>query len=117
MGQRSDGAAHGEPLRNLIAFWVMGFINNIGYVIMITGAQEIAAGGVGLVYFFDIFPALFVKVTGPYWFHLVSYRHRTFMGALWMLTSFLVVAYGTDSLALQLLGVAFSGLQSYGDHM
>eukprot|EP00644_Phytophthora_capsici_P001720 jgi/Phyca11/107627/e_gw1.14.602.1 len=101
-----------EQLRNLLAFWALGFINNIGYVIMIAGAQEIAAGGVGLVYFFDIFPALIVKLSGPYWFQLVSYRQRTVTGAVWMLLSFLVVARGKHSLWLQLLGVAFSGLQS-----
>ncbi|POM73530.1 Cln3like protein [Phytophthora palmivora] len=86
-----------SEFRNLVAFWVLGFINNIGYVIMIAGAQEIAEGGVGLVYFFDIFPALFVKLSGPYWFQLVSYRQ---------------LAKGKHSLWLQLLGVAFSGLQS-----
>lgn len=101
-----------EPVRNLAAFWLLGFVNNLGYVVMLAGAQEIAAGGVGLVYFFDIFPALLVKLSGPYWFHLVSYRSRTLLGALWMLLSFLVVAGGAHSLALQLLGVAFSGLQS-----
>lgn len=101
-----------EQLRNLVAFWVLGFINNIGYVIMIAGAQEISSGGVGLVYFMDISPALLVKLTGPYWFPLISYQHRTYLGALWMLLSFLVVAYGSGSLWLQLLGVAFSGLQS-----
>ncbi|KAH7463906.1 hypothetical protein PRIC2_005982 [Phytophthora ramorum] len=101
-----------EQLRNLLAFWVLGFVNNIGYVIMIAGAQEIAAGGVGLVYLFDIFPALLVKLSGPYWFQLVSYRQRTIIGAVWMLLSFLVVAKGGNSLWLQLLGVAFSGLQS-----
>lgn len=101
-----------EPLRNLVAFWLLGFVNNLGYVVMIAGAQEIAAGGVGLVYFFDIFPALLMKLSGPYWFHLVSYRSRTLLGALWMLLSFVVVAGGAGSLALQLLGVAFSGLQS-----
>ncbi|RLN49252.1 hypothetical protein BBJ29_007939 [Phytophthora kernoviae] len=105
-------AATDEKLRNLLAFWVLGFINNIGYVIMIAGAQEIAAGGVGIVYFFDIFPALFVKLSGPYWFHLVSYRQRTSVGSIWMLLSFVVVAGGRHSLGLQLLGVAFSGLQS-----
>jgi battenin len=67
---------------------------------------------VGLVYFFDIFPALAVKLSGPYWFQLVSYGHRTLAGALFMLLSFLVVARGSGSLSLQLLGVAFSGLQS-----
>lgn len=101
-----------EAARNLAAFWVLGLVNNIGYVVMIAGAQEIAAGGVGLVYFFDIFPALAVKLSGPYWFQLVSYGRRTLAGALLMLLSFLVVARGSGSLSLQLLGVAFSGLQS-----
>ncbi|TYZ63990.1 hypothetical protein PybrP1_005660 [[Pythium] brassicae (nom. inval.)] len=109
---KNAGHRSPEPLRNLVAFWLLGFVNNLGYVVMIAGAQEIAAGGVGLVYFFDIFPALLVKLSGPYWFHLVSYRSRTLLGALWMLLSFLVVAGGAHSLALQLLGVAFSGLQS-----
>lgn len=109
---RKSAAHDGEKLRNLLAFWVLGLVNNVGYVIMIAGAQEIAAGGVGLVYFFDIFPALFVKLSGPYWFQLVSYKQRTIVGAAWMLLSFLVVAKGRHSLALQLLGVAFSGLQS-----
>ncbi|DAZ93166.1 TPA: hypothetical protein N0F65_005516 [Lagenidium giganteum] len=101
-----------EERRNLIAFWLLGFINNVGYVIMIAGAQEIVSGGVGLVYFFDIFPGLVVKLTGPYWFHLVSYRDRTLVGAMCMLLSFLVVAFGKGSLPLQLLGVSFSGVQS-----
>lgn len=119
---REDAGSEAEPnmmdhggeerWRNLAAFWVLGFVNNVGYVIMIAGAQEIAAGGVGLVYLFDIFPALLVKLTGPYWFQLFSYRQRTVVGAVWMAVSFLVVAFGTNSLALQLVGVAFSGLQS-----
>ncbi|KAG7378598.1 G1/S-specific cyclin cln3 [Phytophthora pseudosyringae] len=108
----ADAGAHAEQPRNLLAFWMLGLVNNIGYVIMLAGAQEIAAGGVGLVYFFDIFPALLVKLSGPYWFQLVSYRQRTATGAAWMLLSFLVVAEGKHSLWLQLLGVAFSGLQS-----
>ena len=38
-----------------------------GYVIMIAGANEISQSSVGLVYFCAIFPALLVKLTGPYW--------------------------------------------------
>ncbi|CAH0482438.1 unnamed protein product [Peronospora belbahrii] len=101
-----------EKLHNLVGFWILGFINNIGYVIMIAGAQEIIAGGVGLVYLVDIFPALLIKLSGPYWFQLVSYRYRTITGSIWMFLSFLIVAKGSHSLWLQLLGVAFSGLQS-----
>jgi hypothetical protein len=37
------------------------------YVIMIAGANEIAASAVGLVYFCAIFPTLLVKLSAPYW--------------------------------------------------
>lgn len=32
-----------------IAFWFLGLINNISYVIMIAGAKNISNGGIGLV--------------------------------------------------------------------
>jgi hypothetical protein len=37
------------------------------YVIMIAGANEIAASAVGLVYFCAIGPTILVKLTAPYW--------------------------------------------------
>lgn len=37
------------------------------YVIMIAGANEIAASAVGLVYFAAIGPTILVKLTAPYW--------------------------------------------------
>ena len=51
-----------ESRRNLAAFFLLGLMNNITYVVMIAGAKQIANGGVGLVYFADIAPALLVKV-------------------------------------------------------
>ena len=37
------------------------------YVVMLSGATEISAGAVGLVYLCAILPSLTVKLTGPYW--------------------------------------------------
>jgi len=47
---------------HVIGFWVMGLVNNSVYVINNAGAKDIFAGGVGLVYFFNIFPSFIVKV-------------------------------------------------------
>jgi battenin len=99
-------------MRNVIAFWLLGLVNNMAYVIMMAGANDIASGGVGLVYFFDVFPSLMIQITAPYWFQYISYRDRTILGALCMTTSFLLVALGDGSLLLQLIGVFFGGLQS-----
>lgn len=101
-----------EAVRNLIAFWMLGCINNIGYVIMIAGAEEISSGAVGLVYFFQIFPSLAVKLTGPYWFHYISYRTRVYICAFFMALSFIVVASSRGSLTFELIGVFASGIGS-----
>ncbi|KAG9399617.1 G1/S-specific cyclin cln3 [Aphanomyces cochlioides] len=95
------------------AFWLLGLVNNIPYVIMIAGAKDINAGGVGLVYVSEVAPSLIIQLSGPYWFQLVSYRTRLHVAAACMMTSFLTVVMGfRGSLWLQLLGVCFNGIQS-----
>eukprot|EP00775_Hariotina_reticulata_P008201 gene8201-8392_t len=88
----------------------MGLINNAAYVIMIAGANEIAASAVGLVYFCAIFPTILVKLTAPYWFHLVGYTPRFWVAACLMACSFCVVALGTTT-SQQLLGVGLAAVQ------
>lgn len=53
--------------RNLLAFWLLGLLNNAPYVVMIAGAKEIDPAAVGLVYFCAIAPVFVVKLSGPYW--------------------------------------------------
>ncbi|KAF0689047.1 Aste57867_19462 [Aphanomyces stellatus] len=95
------------------AFWLLGLINSMPFVIMMAGAKDIDSGGVGVVYLCQILPGLLVQATGPYWFHLVSYRTRLYLSALCMTLSFVSVVWGYQtSLALQLFGVVLSGFQS-----
>ncbi|KAF0717441.1 Aste57867_2294 [Aphanomyces stellatus] len=95
------------------AFWVLGLVNNIPYVIMIAGAKDINSGGVGLVYVSEVLPSLLVQFTGPYWFQLVSYRTRLYAAGMCMALSFLTVVLGFHrSLVLQLVGVCLNGVQS-----
>mmetsp|Transcript_36823 Transcript_36823/g.59589 ORF Transcript_36823/g.59589 Transcript_36823/m.59589 type:complete len:444 (-) Transcript_36823:4289-5620(-) len=84
--------------------------NNTSFVVMNAGAKEISAGGVGLVYFFNIFPSLMVKATAPFWFHTISYRMRVIVAAIAMSVSMLVVAFFRAT-AIQLIGV---GIGSFG---
>lgn len=53
--------------RNDAAFWLLGLINNSGYVIMMAVAKEIVPGAVGIVFFADVAPTMIIKVTAPYW--------------------------------------------------
>ncbi len=53
--------------RNDAAFWLLGLINNSGYVIMMAVAKDIVPGAVGIVFFADVAPTMIIKVTAPYW--------------------------------------------------
>lgn len=53
--------------RNIVAFWLLGLINNTGFVIMMAVAKSIAPGAVGVVFFVDVAPIVLVKLTAPYW--------------------------------------------------
>lgn len=52
---------------NDAAFWLLGLINNSGYVIMMAEAKEIVPGAVGIVFLADVAPTMIIKVTAPYW--------------------------------------------------
>ena len=54
--------------------------------------QEINAGGVGWVYFANVFPVVLVKGSAPYWFHKVAYQHRIWICALLMIACLQIVA-------------------------
>ena len=97
--------------KTLFGFFLLGIINNLIYVIMIAGAKEINSGGVALIFLADIAPSLVIKGTGPYWFHLVSYRVRVILAGLFAVISLILVASG-KSLGVQTIGVCFSAMQS-----
>jgi battenin len=99
--------------RHLVGFFVAGLMNNMPFVIMNAGAKDIAPELVGLVYVANIVPGLLVKLSGPYWFHLVPYRVRILVTALQMCFSFVMVALGLhfNVFALMILGVAVGSAQ------
>ena len=104
--------------REFLAFWLLGVFNNGTYVILNAGAKSIAPEDVGTVYICNVIPAFIAQLTGPYWFHLVPYKHRWKLVALCMSFGFLLVAYGqvVDNLIMQFIGIAICSFQSgYGE--
>lgn len=98
-------------LRDASAFWCLGLLNNFLYVVMNAGANNISDTAIGLVYLAGILPTLIVKLTGPYWFHLVSYKIRIQVSAFLMTACLFVVAWGKSS-AVKLFGVSLASFQS-----
>lgn len=73
-------------LRNSVAFWLLGFLNNLSYVASNADAGRIA-DSYALIYLCNIGPGFLVSLTAPYWFHAVSYRVR-------MMTAFMCLCVG-----------------------
>eukprot|EP00953_Heterococcus_sp_UTEX-ZZ885_P000617 858-Heterococcus_DN1.PRE.2 len=98
---------HARRIR--FAFWFLGLFSSTGYVIMVAGAKEINSGGVGLVFLCDVAPGFFVKLSAPYWFHLVPHSQRSALGE----ASFLSLAARYDSgwaLTMWSSGTGFAGV-------
>jgi battenin len=88
--------------------------NNSSYVIMIAGAKSISPSMVGLVYVCLIVPSFTMKISGPYWYHLIEYKTRIFIATMLMTTSFVLVAIGgiKELQWLQFLGIICGSFQS-----
>ena len=77
------------------AFWMMGLLNNLPYVIMLACAKSISEGGTALVFLSNTLPGLLTKLSAPFWFDKVSYSKRIAACSVLMGTSFVMVAFFT----------------------
>lgn len=48
--------------RNLLGFWLLGLLNNYGYVVFLSAAEDLIAGASGAVLLADILPTMAIKV-------------------------------------------------------
>lgn len=94
-----------------VAWWLLGLLNNVGYVIFYTAAEALVEGAAGAVLAADILPTLAIKGTAPLWAHRFSYRARVLLCGGFGLASFLVVAVA-QSVEMRLLGVCFASVAS-----
>ena len=100
--------------KQFISFWLAGVLNNCTYVVMNAGAKQIAPGAVGYVYVCNVLPSFLTQISGPYWYHYISYANRMKIVASCMVVSFVAVAIGQiySNLYLQFLGIAITSFQS-----
>ena len=102
--------ARGPRIRFILAFFLLGLLNNAPFVVMDAGAKSISEGSVALIYLANILPGFFIKSTAPFWLDKVPYWLRISVCTGFMATSFCVVALSSN-LYVQLFGVAFSAAQ------
>ena len=61
---------------------------------MLAVATNISSGGVALVFLSNQIPGLIVKITAPYWFHLISYKARMKMASVATGVAYFLVGCG-----------------------
>ena len=121
-------------VRIAVAFWLFGLVNNVLYVIILSSALDLVGPTVpkSAVLLFDVVPSFFVKLTAPYYIHVVPYRVRVFAFAALSTCGMLIIALtgsassGTprqpslpsqDQILLRMSGVVIASISSGGGEL
>ena len=96
--------------RNAVAFFLLGMLNNLTFVVNNAGASDILSNAIGVVYLVNIMPELCCKLTAPFWWRLSSYRAKIIFAGLCMCASHLLVLLPGLPVEIRLLGVALGDL-------
>ena len=97
--------------RNVLAFFLLGLLNNLTFVLNSAGAGDILPDAIAVVYIIQSLPELLVKATAPFWWHRSTYRAKIiFTGCCFAVNMVLVSSNLGLPVPLQLLGVALSDL-------
>jgi battenin len=101
------------PKRVLAAFFLLGVINNIIYVIILSAALDLVGARTpkAVVLLANILPSVLVKLIAPYVFEHVPHKLRVAGVVLTNMVGMLVVASG-ESLFLRLVGIAMASAAS-----
>ncbi|KAK9465800.1 batten's disease protein Cln3 [Lipomyces arxii] len=102
-----------QKSRLFASFWIYGLINNVLYVIILTAAVDLVGADVpkATVLLADVMPAFFVKLTAPFYVHLIPYKVRIFMLVGLSLVGMQFVALAA-SISSKLFGVVLASLSS-----
>ncbi|KAK7207050.1 protein BTN1 [Myxozyma melibiosi] len=94
-------------------FWIYGLINNVLYVIILSAAVDLVGAEVpkGVVLLADVMPSFFVKLTAPFFVHLIPYGVRVWMLVALSLVGMQCVALAS-SIPTRLFGVVLASMSS-----
>eukprot|EP01103_Thecamoeba_quadrilineata_P020789 TRINITY_DN9123_c0_g1_i1.p1 TRINITY_DN9123_c0_g1~~TRINITY_DN9123_c0_g1_i1.p1 ORF type:complete len:412 (-),score=39.23 TRINITY_DN9123_c0_g1_i1:9-1244(-) len=101
--------------RNLVAFFLLGLINNYGYVVFGSAATAILDGRapVGVLLLCEILPGFLISGVGSWFLHYIPYVIRMWLVVTLSVVSFLIVAiWGSGSVFLALFGIVVGAFAS-----
>ncbi|GJN83955.1 battenin CLN3 protein [Purpureocillium lilacinum] len=117
---RMAALARHPDTKVLISFWLLGLINNVLYVIILSAAQDLVGTlPKGIVLLADVVPSFFVKLIAPYFIHRVPYRVRVLVFIALSAAGMLMVALTppSRSVAVKMVGVVLASLSSGGGEL
>jgi hypothetical protein len=92
--------------RNLVAFAILGLLNNIVFSISNASAGTVLPGAVGLVYIINTAPGLLIKLVAPLWITYGSYNVKIALVGLSLLVNIFALLTPGVPTWLALLGIA-----------
>lgn len=99
--------------RNMLAFFICGLLNNYGYVLIGSAAENLLPNFAGVILLCEIIPSLIVKLTAPLYFHLIPYNLRVIVFVLMQSASFLIIAFVRNKY-LMLSGIVLGAISCGG---
>eukprot|EP01121_Diplochlamys_sp_Union-15-3_P015418 TRINITY_DN5093_c0_g1_i2.p1 TRINITY_DN5093_c0_g1~~TRINITY_DN5093_c0_g1_i2.p1 ORF type:complete len:436 (+),score=47.59 TRINITY_DN5093_c0_g1_i2:80-1387(+) len=102
-----------EKARNLIAYFILGLMNNFAYVVFLSAALDILGNKLppALVLLADIFPGLAVQAVAPFFFEKIPYAIRVWIITLLAVGSFVIVG-AFNPVWVRILGVVLASISS-----
>jgi len=101
-------------LRDLVAFFICGLLNNFGYVVMLSAALDMLHAAnlpAAVVLLFDIFPSFVIQFIAPWFVHHFHYHIRVIFTVVLAVAGFLIPAF-FESVWIKLAGVVCAAISS-----
>lgn len=107
-------------MRVVVAFWLLGLINNVLYVIILSAAQDLVGSlPKGVVLLADVVPSFFTKLIAPYFIHRIPYPIRVLIFIALSAGGMLMIALTppSRSVPVKMVGVILASLSSGGGEL
>lgn len=119
-GSRVTNLVKHPSTRVVVAFWLLGLINNVLYVIILSAAQDLVGSlPKGVVLLADVVPSFFTKLIAPYFIHRVPYPIRVLVFIALSAGGMLMIALTppSKSVPAKMVGVVLASLSSGGGEL
>ncbi|PYH99881.1 batten's disease protein Cln3 [Aspergillus ellipticus CBS 707.79] len=122
--QQLGALFHNADPRACVAFWLLGLINNVLYVIILSAALDLVGPSVpkGVVLLADVIPSFGTKLVAPYFIHVVPYPVRVMFFVLCSAIGMLLIALSPaytegGTISTKIAGIILASLSSGGGEL